>query len=1117
VAACGNAAAAVGAGLNHGSRGGKSGGLLAADANGTAHSLLLNSEQFNALDNSLYRPCSLAQCLSRKTSSDSSGEAGSIGSSRLEMQVRRGQEQQQGDTQAEAGAGGGGRSGGGAALQAGLGFQRSTGRIRRGSDLSTLVEVSENSMLFSSAAVSGAQLNGSLAVHAQQGVLKWEDAVPVLAKGPSQPLAEGIELHASYAGSSSSVQRVCPRGYVQQQQQEQHYNLQHGEGSCVLHAGLLPPVAAVSVGAQAVAEGIEIQPLGPSAACGAGGLHRLSEEPLHPAIVVQQQQQDRSTHVLHMPNTQGAKLNDVLGSCGVAMNASSSAQTEVPTLFRLRDVFRKSRRNSKTGPPAGRRCNSLAEYSSSSAELVMQLRQQLSQCSAVSGSSFSFNSRHTVSFGQSNRGPGSSANGYGNSCLQQEHGLQYGDVRGSGRQSGSTAGGRDRRNSWHALVGGLQNATGEAAVRAGGSARGGNMFYRSSVGPCMQREREVAGSNSNSRRPSRGPCGDGVRDSNNLARITTASNGADGSSHIKASSSTKNLMKHSSSSGNVVSELEQQVMLEGGLHGNSSRAKRRSWLYDECEGPGAPAEFDRGVRIALPSSLVVAAAEAVGAGVGHSNQSLQLASANLSSPMTSGSALQRLMVIGGEDYCGNLFTDEPADLQQQQQQQQQQQRPRRCSRMSVDLGSISGAGNSAPLGVLLRHVSGDKNAVSGSGGGSRRHSISIEGAFGGRLSRRQSFSLEGGRVSGGINSARGLARQSIDARSMKQPEVFGPLGSLLRQVSLGGPSLAGAQGSNSAPTGGLTLGAAGGSTPLYKLGSGGATTYESAGLSLGPSSTGGSTPMGTVCLQGSSAAGGVGGLGGGSNSTLEALVRGGADGAGSGQLDAGTLAGGNFPCNQLLWTSPLTDLPAEAVSALQQNRGLPSVPWRGTSPAGPFPTDESPNGPMHTWHGSAAAAAAAAAGAAAAAFNGGDARSLPMRRTSSASAVALATTPGSAAAGSGVHSAPLEALRQGTGAAPGLGNGDHNSGPLALVFGAGPKAAEVCPDMPSVAPLPDQDMLQSLRMTGTSSRGPQSAHETEKGAAGFEGPSIGQTCSELMAGSWLWARQLLVHDLGTFK
>jgi hypothetical protein len=72
---------------------------------------------------------------------------------------------------------------------------------------------------------------------------------------------------------------------------------------------------------------------------------------------------------------------------------------------------------------------------------------------------------------------------------------------------------------------------------------------------------------------------------------------------------------------------------------------------------------------------------------------------------------------------------------------------------------------------------------------------------------------------------------------------------------------------------------------------------------------------------------------------------------------------------------------------------------------------------------------------------------------------------------------------------------------------------------PTVAALPDQEIMHSLRMGGfgrtRSGLGTESTPTAT--AIGFEGPSIGQTCNALMAGSWLWARQLLVHDLGTFK
>ena len=71
--------------------------------------------------------------------------------------------------------------------------------------------------------------------------------------------------------------------------------------------------------------------------------------------------------------------------------------------------------------------------------------------------------------------------------------------------------------------------------------------------------------------------------------------------------------------------------------------------------------------------------------------------------------------------------------------------------------------------------------------------------------------------------------------------------------------------------------------------------------------------------------------------------------------------------------------------------------------------------------------------------------------------------------------------------------------------------------MPVVQPRPEPQTLQSLRVQNpaVSSKSP-SVHGTEA-SIGFEGPSMHQTCSAVMSGTWLWARQLLVHDLGTFK
>jgi hypothetical protein len=95
-----------------------------------------------------------------------------------------------------------------------------------------------------------------------------------------------------------------------------------------------------------------------------------------------------------------------------------------------------------------------------------------------------------------------------------------------------------------------------------------------------------------------------------------------------------------------------------------------------------------------------------------------------------------------------------------------------------------------------------------------------------------------------------------------------------------------------------------------------------------------------------------------------------------------------------------------------------------------------------------------------------------------------------------------------------------------VVLGGGPMAA-LNPShglagggvrVPLVAPLPDVNTLQNLRVGAPSVRGgAQSTHGTEKSAAGFRGEEIGLTCAAMMSSSWLWARQLLVHDLGTFK
>jgi hypothetical protein len=75
--------------------------------------------------------------------------------------------------------------------------------------------------------------------------------------------------------------------------------------------------------------------------------------------------------------------------------------------------------------------------------------------------------------------------------------------------------------------------------------------------------------------------------------------------------------------------------------------------------------------------------------------------------------------------------------------------------------------------------------------------------------------------------------------------------------------------------------------------------------------------------------------------------------------------------------------------------------------------------------------------------------------------------------------------------------------------------------MPLVENLPSQQTLQSLRkVSGPGSVAAPQGSAQEGGvsaAAGFEGSGVNETCRGLMSGSWLWARQLLIHDLGTFK
>ena len=101
------------------------------------------------------------------------------------------------------------------------------------------------------------------------------------------------------------------------------------------------------------------------------------------------------------------------------------------------------------------------------------------------------------------------------------------------------------------------------------------------------------------------------------------------------------------------------------------------------------------------------------------------------------------------------------------------------------------------------------------------------------------------------------------------------------------------------------------------------------------------------------------------------------------------------------------------------------------------------------------------------------------------------------------------------------GRGDRGGLPMAAaarsipIQGGGDRG--VLP-VAAVPLAPDPEMLQSLRKAQSFGRGgAMSTHGTELSTAGFEGVSINQTCRAMMSSRWLWARQLLIHDLGTFK
>jgi hypothetical protein len=75
--------------------------------------------------------------------------------------------------------------------------------------------------------------------------------------------------------------------------------------------------------------------------------------------------------------------------------------------------------------------------------------------------------------------------------------------------------------------------------------------------------------------------------------------------------------------------------------------------------------------------------------------------------------------------------------------------------------------------------------------------------------------------------------------------------------------------------------------------------------------------------------------------------------------------------------------------------------------------------------------------------------------------------------------------------------------------------------LPEIKPLPDAEVIESLRMSV-----PQRLHRPSnmstmtgvaESVAGFEGPGISSMCADIMRGRWLWIGELLVHDLGKFR
>lgn len=81
----------------------------------------------------------------------------------------------------------------------------------------------------------------------------------------------------------------------------------------------------------------------------------------------------------------------------------------------------------------------------------------------------------------------------------------------------------------------------------------------------------------------------------------------------------------------------------------------------------------------------------------------------------------------------------------------------------------------------------------------------------------------------------------------------------------------------------------------------------------------------------------------------------------------------------------------------------------------------------------------------------------------------------------------------------------------------GPSLVDDYCGLPEIEPLPDVEMLESLRLAAARTRCPSTVSTVTDSVAGFEGPNIGKMCADIMRGRWLWIGELLVHDLGQFR